>query len=178
MFERNRQRRGGCTVVSSGRGAQKRRRPIAMRFARLLEEERKKIAALSIKDLFAQIDADRRKRFEMGQWVFTIINLDRCAVWPGMGGEDWARVRSTRSPASSRRRPCRGTGRARFANGSWKCTPSSRSSSFARAAITAGIRIEDGSHRAIAYYLAGFKQAFAYVARVPSSCNLTWKWEG
>jgi hypothetical protein len=40
------------------------------------------------------------------------------------------------------------------------------------------MRIEDGSHRAIAYYLAGFKQAFAYAARVPSSCNLTWKWEG
>ena len=31
------------------------------------------------------------------------------------------------------------------------------------------LRLEDGSHRAIAYYLAGFRQAFAYVARVPSA---------
>ena len=65
-------------------------------FRAMLEEERKRIAALNFKELFGQIDADRRKRFETGQWVFTVVSLERCAVWPGMGGEESVPVRSTR----------------------------------------------------------------------------------
>ena len=147
-------------------------------FRALLEEQRKKIAGLSIKELFAQIDSDRRKRFEMGQWVFTIVNLDRCAVWPGMGGEDWARGPSARSPASSPRRPCPGAGRAVIRERILEVYSEFPLILIRTRSDHSRYRIEDGSHRAIAYYLAGMKQAFAFVARVPSSCNLTWKWEG
>ena len=31
--------------------------------------------------------------------------------------------------------------------------------------------LDDGHHRAIAYYLAGFRQAFAYVGAVPRTDN-------
>jgi hypothetical protein len=147
-------------------------------FRGLLEEERKKIAGLSIKELFAQIDSDRRKRFEMGQWVFTIVSLDRCAVWPGMGGEDWARgpvskisgLFPSKAMPGSRTRVIRE--RILEVYSEFPLILIRTRSDHSR------FRIEDGSHRAIAYYLAGMKQAFAFVARVPSSCNLTWKWEG
>jgi hypothetical protein len=177
MFERN---VSGDVVARSFLLAETLRKapPDRDSFRALLEEERKKIAALSIKDLFAQIDADRRKRFEMGQWVFTIINLERCAVWPGMGGEAWAKgpVHKISGLFPSKAMPGNKTRAMRerileiYAE--FPLILIRTRSDHSR------MRIEDGSHRAIAYFLAGFKQAFAYVARVPSSCNLTWKWEG
>jgi hypothetical protein len=147
-------------------------------FRTMLEEERKKIAALSFKDLFGQIDADRRKRLETGQWVFTVVSLERCAVWPGMGGEEWARgpvhkisgLFPSKAMAGSKTRVIRERIQEVFAE--FPLIAIRTRSDHSR------LRLEDGSHRAIAYYLAGFRQAFAYVARVPSANNLTWKWEG
>jgi hypothetical protein len=147
-------------------------------FRSLLEEERKRIAALNFKDLFGQIDADRRKRFETGQWVFTVVSLERCAVWPGMGGEEWARgpvhkisgLFPSKAMAGSKTRIIRERIQEVFAE--FPLIAIRTRSDHSR------LRLEDGSHRAIAYYLAGFRQAFAYVARVPSANNLTWKWEG
>lgn len=147
-------------------------------FRMALETERKKLAALSGQDLFKLIEADRRKRIELGSWVFAIINLERCAVWPGMGGEEWARgpVAKIAGQFPSKAQP---GNRARaireripevFAE--FPLIGIRTRSDHAR------YRIEDGSHRAVAYYLAGFRQAFAYIARVPSAINLTWKWEG
>jgi hypothetical protein len=143
-----------------------------------LEAQRKKLAALSGTELFKLIEADRRKRIELGSWVFTIINLDRCAVWPGMGGEEWARGAvakisgqfPSKAQPGNRSRPIRERISEIFAE--FPIIGIRTRSDHTR------IRIEDGSHRAVAYYLAGFRQTFAYVARVPSSINLTWKWEG
>jgi hypothetical protein len=39
-------------------------------------------------------------------------------------------------------------------------------------------RIDDGCHRAIAYYLAGFRQAFAYVGQYQGEHKLNWPWDG
>lgn len=147
-------------------------------FRAAVDAERKKLAALAGPDLFKLIEADRRKRIEQGSWVFAIINLDRCALWPGTGGEEWARgpVAKIAGQFPSRAKP---GNRARAIR---ERIPEI----FAEFPLI-GIRtrsdhnryrIEDGSLRAVAYYLAGFRQAFAYVARVPSAINLTWKWEG
>jgi hypothetical protein len=147
-------------------------------FRAALEEERKRLAAMNFKELFGLIDADRRKRIETGQWVFTVISLERCAVWPGMGGEDWARgpvhkisgLFPSKAMAGNRTRAIRERIQEIFAE--FPLIAIRTRSDHSR------FRLEDGSHRAIAYYLAGFRQAFAYVARVPSANNLTWKWEG
>lgn len=148
------------------------------KFRAALIEERKKLAAMDAPDVFKQIEPDRRKRIEMGSWVFAVINLDRCAVWPGMGGEEWARgpVSRLASQFPSRAMPGNRTRAIR------ECTQDI----FAELPLILirtrtdynRFRIEDGSHRAIAYYLAGFRQAYAYVARVPGTINLTWKWDG
>ena len=146
--------------------------------ARSWKAQRKKLAALSGTELFKLIEVDRRKRIELGSWVFTIINLDRCAVWPGMGGEDWARGPvakisgqfPSKAQSGNRTRAIRERVQEIFAE--FPIIGIRTRSDHTR------IRIEDGSHRAVAYYLAGFRQVFAYVARVPSAINLTWKWEG
>jgi hypothetical protein len=147
-------------------------------FRTMLETERKKLAGLSGENLFKLIDADRRKRIEAGSWVMAIVNLERCAVWPGMGGEEWARGPVTKIAGQfpSKAKPGNRTRAIRerinevFAD--FPLIGIRTRSDHNR------IRLEDGSHRAVAYYLAGFRQAFAYLARVPSSVNLTWKWEG
>jgi hypothetical protein len=147
-------------------------------FRAMIEEERKKLAALTITQVLGLIEPDRRKRIESGTWVFSVINLDRCAVWPRMGGEDWARGPvakiagqfPSKAMPGNKTRPIRE--RAQEIFGEFPLIAIRTRSDYGR------YRLEDGSHRAIAYYLAGFRQAFAYVARVPSGLNLTWKWEG
>ena len=147
-------------------------------FRAALEAERKRLAPMTGKELFAQIEPDRRKRIETGQWVFSVVNLERCAVWPGMGGEEWARgpvhkisgLFPSRAMPGNRARAIRERILEVFSE--FPLILIRTRSDHSR------YRIEDGSHRAIAYYLAGFRQAFAYVARVPSAINLTWKWEG
>src|SRR5262245_38446228 len=148
------------------------------KFRVALAEERRKLAELPDGELLKLIDADRRARFEKGAWVFAVINLDRCSVRPGMGGEQWARgpVHKIASQFPSRALPGSPTrGIREFAPELFAELPLvliRTRSDYGR------YRIEDGSHRAVAYYLAGFRQAFAYVARVPSAVNLTWRWEG
>lgn len=177
MFERS------CTPAVVARAfllAENLKRAVAKRdaFRATLNAEREKLAALDGPELFKLIDADRRQRIEKGSWVFSVINLDRCAVWPGMGGEEWARGPvskvsgqfPSRAMPGNRTRPMRECAQDFFAE--LPIIVIRTRSDHSR------FRIEDGSHRAIAYYLAGFRQVFAYVGRVPSAVNLTWKWDG
>jgi len=149
------------------------------KFRAALAEERKKLAGIGGLELLRLVeDQDRRKRIEKGTWVFAVVNLDRCAVWPGMGGEEWARggVSKIAGLFPSKSSPGNRT----------RAIMERAPDIFAELPLIAirtrsdhsRLRLDDGSHRAVAYYLAGFRQAFAFVARVPSAVNLTWKWDG
>ncbi len=147
-------------------------------FRAALVAEREKLAALSGPALLELVPTDRRARFEKGAWVLAIVNLDRCSVRPGMGGEDWARgpVIKIANQFPSRSMPGNPVRvlieRVPDIFADLPLIAIRTRSDHAR------YRLDDGSHRAVAYYLAGFRQAFAFVERVPSSLNHTWKWEG
>jgi hypothetical protein len=49
---------------------------------------------------------------------------------------------------------------------------------FRRKRSAEQFRIDDGCHRAVAYYLAGFRQAFAYVGEYHGPGELSWHWKG
>ena len=129
-------------------------------------------------------DAQRRKRIESGTWVFTVITLDQCSVWERMGATDknrreWAKGPVNRVASELQRK-------ADPENKVWAILRNIRMvfAEFPLIIIRSTgepsrrFRIDDGSHRAVAYYLAGFRHAFAYVGTVPSHLNLTWNWSG
>jgi hypothetical protein len=49
---------------------------------------------------------------------------------------------------------------------------------FSRKRAADQFRVDDGCHRAVAAYLAGFRQAFAYIGEYRGSGELNWSWDG
>ena len=53
--------------------------------------ERQRLNELSGEQLDREVtDANRLRRFDNGNWEFTVVELDSCSVWPHMGQRNWA----------------------------------------------------------------------------------------
>jgi hypothetical protein len=147
-------------------------------FRERLRLERERLTALSIVEIDREIKADRRRRLSEARWVLTVVTLDQCSVWPAMDERKWATGPVDRVAVRLQREGDRD-------NKVWKILGVVQQTfadlpltAFRRKSNPAQYRIDDGSHRAVAYYLAGFREAFAYVGRVRDELNHHWPWEG
>jgi hypothetical protein len=141
--------------------------------------ERRRLAGSS--DLHIELgitDLKRRSRYNNGTWLLTVVDLESCSVWPRMGERNWATgpVRQVAERLKTR---------GDVTDKLWDMTKFIRQPFsevpvivFERRSNPRQFRIDDGCHRAIAYYLAGFRQAFALVGKVDGKYNLDWRWEG
>ena len=123
-------------------------------------------------------DRARRMRFEKAIWCFETVSLEQCSVWPHMGGKTYA-TGSVPQAAERFLKHCEKDYRifdmVEFAKQRlYDVLPLIV---FKRKSGS-GYRIDDGSHRAVARYLAGDREAAAFVAVAPPRWNLKWKWEG
>lgn len=144
-----------------------------------LAAERSRIANLPADEIDHLIsDMHRRRRYNGAMWQFSIVTLDTCSVWPCMGGRRWVAGRVSRVASEL---PKFGQSSDRLFAMAW-ATPLSFAEIplivFCRKESTTEYRIDDGCHRAVAYYLAGLRQAFAYVGSYDGPGKLTWPWEG
>lgn len=144
-----------------------------VKFLERLATIRSGLDATSCEELTAKVeDSARRKRYLHGDWKLAIVDLDQCHVWPSFGGRAWAKgtVKSVCQDFERR------------ANRQDKVFKIIRSIELPLALLPLivirfndddrSFRIDDGSHRAVAYYIAGFRQALAYVGSVPAKYNL------
>lgn len=141
--------------------------------------EQKRIAGLSEEQVNQRItDSDRRSRYNNGTWLLTVVDLAACSVWPRMDGRLWAtgpvnrvaeRLKTQDDPTN------KAWAILKFIQQSFSEVPLIV---FRRNSNPCQFRIDDGCHRAVAYYLAGFRQAFAFVGVVDGKHNLNWRWEG
>jgi hypothetical protein len=141
--------------------------------------ERRRLAEISDTQIDQQVtDGYRRRRYNHATWLLTVVDLASCSVWNPMGQRNWAT-----GPVSqvAERLKTLGDSTDRL----WDMTqfiqqPFSEVPIivFERKSNCRQFRIDDGCHRAVAYYLAGFRQAFAIVGKVDPKYNLDWRWEG
>jgi hypothetical protein len=144
-----------------------------------LAAERSRLAQLSEEQLDLGIrDPERRVRYGGARWRLTVVELAHCSVWPHMGGRQWA---SGPVPRVAADLPTRGLpedrlhSKARVARLAFADLPLIM---FRRKRSAEQFRLDDGCHRAVAYYVAGFRQAFAYVGEYQGPGELAWPWEG
>lgn len=141
--------------------------------------ERHRIASLSEDQLDQGIpDPDRRTRYSGGTWRRSVVELACCSVWPQMGKRQWAAGLVSRVVEELRVKGGSADElyeRAKIVQISFADNPLIV---FRRKRTAEQFRIDDGCHRAVAYYLAGFRHAFAYVGMYEGSCALRWNWEG
>jgi hypothetical protein len=127
----------------------------------LLDTEQKRVAQLTEEqvDQIVTRDESRLRRFQELEWDFRRVTLGECQVYPRMGKRAWAVGRvSDVSSAFTQMEPT--TSRI------WKMKLFA--SLFLRLPLIIlqkgqTMEIDDGSHRAIAMYLSGIREAPAYV---------------
>jgi hypothetical protein len=148
-------------------------------FRAKLASERARLAGLPAPTMDQAVhDAHRRKRYNAASWVFSVIDLGSCSVWPHMGSKLWAKGLVSKVAADI---PVQ----AGMEDKLWQVKTTIRLSFadlplivFRRKRSASQFRIDDGCHRAVAYFVAGFRQAFAYVGTVADDLNHSWPWEG
>lgn len=131
------------------------------------------IAALSDSELDSQIkDPKRLQQINEAKWYFGKVQIARCRVWPGMGKRPWATgdvpgvgVRCVKHSDPSDRL--------------WKMAERAKTLKQLPLIVHSRIeprqyRIDDGCHRAVALFLAGIKEAEAYIGDVPVARQHTW----
>jgi hypothetical protein len=148
-------------------------------FRNRVVQEWQRISKLSVAHIDQTItDSSRRTRYSNGTWMLTVVDLASCSVWPRMGQRQWAT-----GPV-----PCVAQKVWERGGASDKIIEMVRAVrlSFAEVPLIVfrrkqspqQFRIDDGCHRAVAYYLAGFRQAFAFVGDYNGPHELNWPWEG
>ncbi len=144
-----------------------------------LSSERRRIAGLSDEQVARGItDAARLARFTCATWRLSVVELACCSVWPRMGRRQWATGPAPRVAGELRARGEPGDRLWQMAEAVQLPIADIPLIVTCRRRSAQQFRIDDGSHRAVAYYLAGFRQAFAYVGTAGGGDRLVWPWEG
>jgi hypothetical protein len=147
-------------------------------FRTKLSAERQRIAAIPDDELFRLVaDGDRQARY-CCNWELQIVDLANCSVWPQLEGRPWA---SGPVPRVAQRVLGRNEPNERIVTMATSVRlwfAELPLIVFRRKRSYAQFRIDDGSHRAVASYLAGFRQAFAFVGDYAGDGELMWRWEG
>jgi hypothetical protein len=123
-------------------------------------------------------DEHRLRRYNEGTWTLRQVDLDRCTVWPTMGGRAWAKGPVDKVTELLRR----------HGNRSDRIWQMAEHVNLFRATLplvviaskrdATKLRIDDGCLGAVACYLAGVHQAIALVGKVPDNINHAWPWTG
>lgn len=144
-----------------------------------LASERRRIASMSEGQLDREIsDPDRRARYSGGTWRLTVVELACCSVWPRMGGRQWATGPIPDVAEELRAHVDSADPLFEIAKNVQLSFSDIPLIVFRRKRSAQQYRIDDGCQRAVAYYLAGFRQAFAYVGVYEGRGELGWVWEG
>jgi hypothetical protein len=130
-------------------------------FLLLLRAEQTRVEELSESqmDQIIKRDESRLERFQTCTWAFRTVGLGDCHVYSGMGKRSWAVGRASEvSTAFTRLEPS--------SSRIWKMklfAPVFSHLPLILLQIDKEFTIDDGSHRAIAMYLAGIRDAQAYI---------------
>ena len=130
------------------------------------------LSSHSIDDLIT--DAERRCRIEAGRWELSLVELAACLVWPSgerRGPIDQAAQQLAHGDGSK----LRISSIPKIAHITLLLLPIivlRRNDNPFR------FNIEDGVHRAAAYYQAGLRLVPALIGTIPADMNHDWPWPG
>ena len=146
-------------------------------FRERLVNERTRVGQLTDIEVERSItDHNRLKRYNGGTWVRTVVNLADCSVWQGMGSRHWA-TGTVQKVVEQLRKQGRSTDRLFAMSGLFQLFLEEQPLIvFRRSQTPRQYRIDDGCHRAVAYFLAGLRQAPAYVGSYDGPAKLDWPW--
>jgi hypothetical protein len=151
-------------------------------FRKKLAEARNTLRSLSENDIdekYLKDHQDRLRRINEGSWALGMVELETCLTWPHFGGRQWAEMGPVNVTAEIVRQ---------------RNDPSDRLWEMAKSAHLFVVNlpivvirmnknsskfcIDDGANRAVACYLAGFREAYAYIGVVREEINHKWEWQG
>ena len=147
-------------------------------FRAKLAAKRDALRTLSATDVnLMMTDAQRLMRYLSAEWQLKIVELASCSVWPKMGQKPWAVGPVPRVAAELVAKDDKD-------EKAWDILNHVRSAFadlplivFERKRSDKQFRIDEGSHRAVAFYLAGFRQAFAFVGKVRNDPDHNGEWD-
>ncbi len=148
-------------------------------FHEALSHKRPRIAKYTTRQLDDAIgDSERLERYNAAKWVYTVVSLKNCSVWPTRGAIHWAHGPIDKVVEKIR-------GQVDPEDRLWemiKTTPVTMFRLplivFRRLSNLRKYRVDDGTYRGVAYYMAGFRHAPAFVGTLKDELNLKWPWNG
>lgn len=140
----------------------------------MLSAERERLSALPVADLLAHerisIYKPRQRRFKRGSWELGRVELERCKVWPS-SSRPWCDGSVADAVAKLGNSDHRVRDMATIAE---KLVAQLPLVALRFEGDPTRFRLDDGTHRAIALYIAGAREAPAYIGTVPADCNERW----
>ena len=151
-------------------------------FRKKLAEVRNELRSLSERSIdqsHFKDHQDRLRRINEGQWVLGVVELENCLTWPHFGGRKWVEAWPVNVTADSVRNHNDSNDRL------WEMVKHVHLYVLNLPLVVIRTNknpttfyIDDGAHRAVAYYLAGFREALAYIGVVREDINHKWEWPG
>lgn len=149
-------------------------------FNKKLTEVKNKLRSLSeigIEEAHFKDQHDRLRRINEGNWMLGIVGLENCLTWPHFGSWKSVEAGPVDVTAEKVRNHLEPDDRLQeivthvhlfFLNLPLVVIRTNKH--------PAKFFIDDGTHRAVAYYLAGFREALAYIGVVREDINHKWDW--
>jgi hypothetical protein len=120
-------------------------------------------------------DGTRGRIYRSGTWTAGRVELHLCSVYPRMGGRVWAQGSATSVATRFRRQHFLPDRVWAMAGGIDHVLGRLPLIVVRDSSDLDWVRIDDGSHRAVAAVLAGMETAPALIATVPPAINYSWK---
>jgi hypothetical protein len=131
-----------------------------------VERERARLSDTPAGDLDLIIggkDARRLRRYNTAAWTLAVVPLESCRVADGMGGKSW--VRGLSVPEAATKFLTREGEKGRVWHMKFRTQLFLDSLPIIVVAGAAEYQIDDGSHRAVAAWLAGHQHVTAFLGR-------------
>lgn len=137
------------------------------------------LSETSIDEAHFKNHRDRLRRINEGNWTLGVVELADCLTWPHFGGRNeivagpvnvTAEIVRSRSDPKDRLWEMAKHVHLFFVNLPLVVIRMNKNPTK--------FFIDDGAHRAVAYYLAGFREALAYIGVVSEDINHKWEWPG
>jgi hypothetical protein len=142
-----------------------------------VKNELRSLSEINIEEAHFKDHQDRLRRINEGNWMLGIVELENCLTWPHFGSRKWVEAGPVNVTAEIVRNHSEPNDRLReivthvhlfFVNLPLIVIRTNKNPTK--------FFIDVGAHRAVAYYLAGFKEALAYIGVVREDINHKWEW--
>jgi hypothetical protein len=153
-----------------------------IQFKKKLAEAKLELRSLSeirIEEAHFKDHQERLQRINEGNWGLGIVELENCLTWPHFGGRQQIEAGPVNLTAELVRHQHDPNDRL------WEMVKHVPLFfvNFPLVVIRMNKNptkffIDDGAHRAVACYLAGFREALAYIGVVREDINHRWEWPG